>query len=392
MKPVNYQFKILYAIGITFVVMGHCTDGSYAGFGLFTEWFHLYSFHVGLFVFCSGYFYKDASHKNIWAYIWKKIKTFIIPLYVWNALYAVMVYFLAKRGFTIGGEVSLSKLLIEPITSGHQFAYNMGGWFVIPLFMIETFNVIVRKAVDRIVLCKQGNRNCEFFICVFYLLLGIGGNCLAQKGLNTGWWLVLVRMLYLLPFFGIGALYKRVLEKYDTVCSTVYFTVIMSVQLVIILVCGKLPVYIPSWCNAFPEGPVLPIVEGCLGIAFWLRAAKVIEPILGRNKLVLLIADNTFSIMIHQFLGFMFIKTVFALLYRAGWCADFNWEAYKSDIWYHYFPKGMEQSGILYIAAGLFIPIVVQICCSKMRNIGVKQFHNMLKENTSNRGNPYRWH
>lgn len=127
---VNYQFKILYAIGIFFVVMGHCTDGTNAGLGLFTEWFHLYSFHVGLFVFCSGYFYKDVLHKKIGAYVWKKIKALIIPLYAWNVIYAVMVCFLARFGFTIGGEVSLSKLLIEPITSGHQFAYNMGGWFL----------------------------------------------------------------------------------------------------------------------------------------------------------------------------------------------------------------------------------------------------------------------
>lgn len=103
--------------------------------------------------------------------------------------------------------------------------------------------------------------------------------------------------------FGIGTLYKKVLEKYDTVCSTVYFAVIMFAQLTIILVYGKLPVYIPSWCSAFPEGPVLPIVEGCLGIAFWLRIAKIMEPILGHNKLVLIISNNTFAIMIHQFLG-----------------------------------------------------------------------------------------
>ena len=385
MKPVNYQFKILYAIGITFVVMGHCTDGTYAGFGVFTEWFHLYSFHVGLFVFCSGYFYKDTSHKNTWEYIWKKIKTFIIPLYVWNALYAVMVYFLAKRGFTIGGEVSLSKLLIEPITSGHHFAYNMGGWFVIPLFMIEIFNVIVRKFIDLFVDCDHRNKSCEYFICILYLVLGICGNCLAQNGLNTGWWLVLVRMLHLLPFFGIGTIYKRVLEKYDIASNTVYFIGVISIQLVIILVYGKLPAYSQAWCSKFPEGPILPIVEGCLGIAFWLRVAKVAEPILGRNKIVLLIANNTFSIMIHHFLGFMFVKTVFALLYRKGYCADFNWEAYKSDIWYHYFPKGMEQTGILYIAAGLFIPIVVQMCCVKMRTIGAKQFHNMLKVNSLNK-------
>ncbi len=361
-RAINYQFKILYTIGITFVVMGHCTN---AGLGLFTEWFHLYSFHVGLFIFCSGYFYKDSSHKNILPYIWKKTKTFIFPLYIWNVVYAVIIYLLARRGFSIGGEITLDKLLIGPITSGHQFDYNLGGWFIIPLFMIEIFNVIIRKAIDFFIKRKQDKKNYEIFICAFYFALGVIGNHLARKGLNTGWWLVLVRMLHLIPFFGIGTFYKRVLEKYDTICNTVYFAIILFAQLIIILTYGNLPAYSQAWCTKFPEGPVMPIIEGCLGIAFWLRIAKIIEPIAGRNKLVLLISNNTFSIMLHQFLGFMLVKTAFAILYKNGYCADFNWDAYKSDIWYHYFPKGMYQSGIIYIIAGLFIPIVIHISCLK---------------------------
>lgn len=74
----------------------------------------------------------------------------------------------------------------------------------------------------------------------------------------------------------------------------------------------------------------------------------------------------------------MILKTVFALLYKAGYCVDFNWEAYKSDIWYYYFPRGMYQAGILYIIAGLFVPIVVQMLYSQIRSM--KHFHDMLKK------------
>lgn len=363
MEKVNYQFKILYAFGIIFVVMGHSTD---AGLGLFTEWFALYSFHLGLFVFCSGYFYKDASHQNIAAYIWKKIKRLMIPLYAWNAVYAVMVKVLARFGFTIGGEVTWPKLFLEPITSGHQFDYNMGGWFVVPLFMVEIFNVIVRKLLDLCVKDQENKKNYEFFICIFYVGLGIGGNCLAQRGFNTGWWLVLVRMLHLLPFFGIGALYKRILEKYDRIKNTVYFTGIIFLQLIIIFLSGRVPTCSQAWLSRFPEGPVVPIIEGYLGIAFWLRIAKIAEPILRHNKLVLLISNHTFAIMIHQFLGFMFVKTIFAALCKIGYCGNFNMHAYKTDIWYYYFPGELRQTGIFYIIAGLFIPIAVQVFCSKM--------------------------
>lgn len=365
MEKVNYQFKILYAFGILFVIMGHSTD---AGFGLFTEWFALYSFHLGLFVFCSGYFYKDTSHQNMLAYIWKKIKTLMIPLYVWNALYAVMVKILARFGFTIGGEVTWSKLFIEPITSGHQFDYNMGGWFVVPLFMVEIFNVIVRKLLDLYGGDQGDRKNYEIPLCIFYIALGIGGNCLAQRGFNTGWRLVLVRMLHLLPFFGIGTVYNKILEKYDRIGNTVYFTGIIFIQLIIIFLSGRTPTCSQAWLSRFPEGPVIPIIEGCLGIAFWLRIAKIVEPVLGHNKLVLSISNHTYAIMIHQFLGFMFVKTIFAGLHKIGYCADFDLQAYKTDIWYYYFPKELRQTGILYIIAGIFIPIAVQVFCSKMRS------------------------
>lgn len=51
----NYTFKILYCTGIILVVCGHCNNG---GLNLFFDWFPPYGFHLALFVFSSGYFYK----------------------------------------------------------------------------------------------------------------------------------------------------------------------------------------------------------------------------------------------------------------------------------------------------------------------------------------------
>lgn len=59
-KYVDYRFKILYALGMVLVVMGH---GAYPT-SLLTEWFPAYSFHLGLFAFCSGYFYKPKVEET----------------------------------------------------------------------------------------------------------------------------------------------------------------------------------------------------------------------------------------------------------------------------------------------------------------------------------------
>lgn len=69
---INYQFKLLYAIGIVMIVANH-TSGN-GGISLFYELFPAASFEIGLFVFTSGYFYKEKYEENILKYFIKKIK------------------------------------------------------------------------------------------------------------------------------------------------------------------------------------------------------------------------------------------------------------------------------------------------------------------------------
>ena len=71
----DYRFKLLYAIGMIIVVAGHC--GGDGGFSLMYEFFTPYSFHLALFVFCSGYFYKDTSERTVGKYVLKKVKMYI---------------------------------------------------------------------------------------------------------------------------------------------------------------------------------------------------------------------------------------------------------------------------------------------------------------------------
>ena len=83
-KKINYQFKILYFFGILFIVACHC---SYGGISLGYEWFYPGAFHLALFAFGSGYFYKTSSEDHILAYIWKKFKHLMADL---KAVYAAV--------------------------------------------------------------------------------------------------------------------------------------------------------------------------------------------------------------------------------------------------------------------------------------------------------------
>ncbi len=358
-KHIDYRFKLLYAIGMIFIVAGHCNNG---GISLLYDWFHVYGFHLGLFIFCSGYFYSEKSEKDIPKYIVKKIKSLLIPLFIWNIFYGLIVSVSHNFGFTIGGEFNLHNIFIAPLIDGHQFGYNLSGWFVIPLFFTEILNVIFRKVASFF-----SHPIKEYIIFFTYLAIGLFGIYLSNKGYNVNWWLALTRTMVFFPFFGAGIFYKKTLEKHDKLPNILYFSIILAIQLLLILLYGAPLSYTMSW--GVYDGFVRPFIIGYLGIAFWLRVCKILEPILGRNKYVNLIADNTYSIMINHFAGFMIIKLIYALFSKfTSLFANFNIVAFKTDLWYYYTPRNIEQTLILYLIAGIVFPIIVQKLLTLIKN------------------------
>ena len=172
--------------------------------------------------------------------------------------------------------------------------------------------------------------------------------------------LALLRMLYFLPFYGLGIFYRRVLERLDRLPHIPYFALVFLIQYLIILLCGRIPYYTPSRCDDFVEGGIVPFVVGFTAIAFWLRTAKILEPALGRDRFLNTIADSSYSIMVNQYLGFMAVKTGFAL-FRAftSRCRNFDMAEYKSNLAYFYAPGG-RIFYLVYLIAGLLVPILMQ--------------------------------
>ena len=365
---VDYRFKLLYAIGMIMVVAGHCNGG---GISLISDWFPYGGLHLALFVFCSGYFYKKENEDTVVRYIIKKVRTLVVPLYIYTIVYGLLVEVSRIKGFGMGADMTFVNIVIAPITNGHQFIYNMGGWFIAPLFMVETYNVIIRKILKLI-----KNNMSEWIFFVLAIILGIFGNQLACMGYLSNWWLVLVRMLYFVPFYELGILYKNKLEFYDRkIPSFPYISIIFLIKLIIIYYYGHMLSYTPSWCNNFTEGPVMPIVIGYIGIALWMRIANILNPVIGRSIWVNLIADNTYSIMMNQFLGFMIVKTIYAFISRCyrGF-NDFDWISYKNNIWWYYIPKGIGHTMIIYLVAGIAIPIIIQKIINWLKKICYSTF------------------
>lgn len=339
-KNKDYKIVFLYFIGIIIVVLGH--TGS--SISLVFEFFKPYSFHLGLFIFCSGYLFKKENTENISKFIWKKFKKFIIPMYIWHLFYGIIINLLHLKGFTMGGKLTLKNIFIMPLTTGHEFVFSLSLWFVVPLFIIEVVSIIILKVL----------KNREYIFFIIYFLLGILGLTLASKGYNHDWYLLLTKTLYFFPFFGLGYLYKNKLYKYDKINNILYFAICFAIQLIMITLLDNKLSFTAAWMINFPKNPLFAYIVGFNGIFFWFRISRIIENYVKNSKTINYIAERTYPIMVHNVFGMFLVKTIYAVLTKLN-IADhpINWIKYKSDIWYSYLPFGLSQYYITYFVGSI---------------------------------------
>ncbi|WP_374702917.1 acyltransferase family protein [Bacillus sp. T33-2] len=149
----------LKALGIIIVVTGHI-----AGYV-----FPPYSFHMPLFVFIFGYFYKTSHQARIFNYVKKKFKDLVIPYYKWNLFYGILVFILTSINLiTFGQSLSFHSFFVESWLSGHQYLFNLAAWFVLSLFLIQIIYILSGALLN-----KFGISN-EFLLMGIYLVIGLG--------------------------------------------------------------------------------------------------------------------------------------------------------------------------------------------------------------------------
>lgn len=362
-KKTNYQFKILYAIGIIFVVAGHAGANDMI---FWNELIHCAGFYMGMFVFCSGYFYKSENDLHPVKYIVKKVKRLLIPYFLWNTFYGLVMFVLLKSGFSFIDKVSIQDFLLKPLLGEPVFKFNLPSWFVIPLFFTEVYNVLIRWILQRV---SENKKN--ILLLFLNLIIGFIGIHVAMQyepDTVSGVVLFLTRFANFLPFFIFGYIYKMYVEKHDNLSSFWYFFIIVVIELLYILIYGHSPIYLIIRMFNF-ENPVLPYVMGLVGIAFWLRVARLLSPVIGASKKINLIADNTFTIMTNHEFGFFILNTGFFVLTAVlSLPLKFDVDSYKSAVEYIFFLRG-RGFPIVYVIFGICVSLLMNFCVIK-----VKQF------------------
>lgn len=347
----NAAFGVLSALAILMIVAGH------AGYDILTVGglFPYYSFHVPLFMFISGYFYRREEEERPLLYLRKKTKRLLFPYFIWNVVYGVIAWALRTFcGFGFGERISAKTLLLDPFLNGYQFIYNYAAWFVPVLFLVEMMNLCMRIVLKKLKLDREG------LILLGSLAVGIIVVQLAIGGHVWGIYKTPGRILFLYPCFQMGQFYKDKLESRDTLGNVPYFALVLGVQLLLHLCCNVLA-YSSVWCTGFANGPVIPYVTAVSGIAFWLRVSKILAPLAGEGGVLRYLGKNTYAVMMHHVMAFMLVKMVLAgIAAHTGFLADFDFVRFYGDIDYYYTVKGSEAFYMVYLAAGVLLPLSLQ--------------------------------
>lgn len=365
----NLAFRYLYGFAILFVLLSHCDGG---GVEMLSNWMHFGAFHLGIFVFGSGYFFREEKLLNPRLYLWNKVKRLLIPLWCWNLFYGLLLTLLHGLNFTFGEPLTLRGILLFPLNSENLYVLNMGSWFIFPFFCVQILygagklllNLLGRpKVTDRI-------------LQALFVTAGFAGVYFAGHGYHEYALYPVFRILYFMPFYAFGMLYRDFLEKYlSKVPAALYFGTCLLISLMLNARFGKAVYVIPSSCD-YPFGMWATYLAGAVGILFWLRVSTVLADF-GKECIPLLVLGrSTWDIMFHQFAGIMAVKAVFAVTGRIfGIFRDFDPAAFSGDIWYLYRPGGMKEFALLYVLGAIGISLGVKALLEK----GRKQWEKAVK-------------
>ena len=321
-----------------------------------------------LFAFGSGYFFK--YHGGILSDLIARAKRLLIPLYLWNIIYGVGAAFLRRFGeFQAGQPLSLYTIFLAPITDGEHFAWNLGSWFLFPLFLSQTIYSLIRRAEKY----WKHNEWITFIICLF---LGCTAAQICYLNRQDLLPLFFLRTLILLPGYAGGQLYRRCLEHRDHMPTIPYLILFLTLRALLCVRYENLA-YLISTCTYFVCDPFGVYFGAFLAIAFYLRIARVTAPLLAKSKLALYASRHTFDIMMHHFMGFFALNCFFLILNILGiGAADFSVKTFRFNYYYNYAPQNRSEWNILYVLAGILFPLVIAWGTDQVRLLFKKRKHN----------------
>ena len=392
-KTFNYQMCIFSAIAMMMVILGHIKNDSTA-MATFCGWFPYYSVHLPMFLFVSGYFFRDSGYSkkaavagpssSKWnfsdllteflAFFIKKAKNLLLPYFIINGIYLLFNSLMVEWGFTYVKAFSLYEWLVRPWLRFYVIDLASPCWYLIAIFIAEIYFYILRKIFGLLIRLKM--RRAEAFSEFLLLLLTLAAGIFIVYKINTGHVSecaqVYLRSVLMLFFMQLGVVYRKYLNILEKIPAVLYFAAIAALQFILIVILHNDPLDPWLYCITYFDDLGLNFfIAGSLGILLWLRISAIIASIPKKSRTLIFIGQNTKYIMAFHLSGFFMLNYIFYFLHSQGIGGDFlsafNPSAFKGYLYYNCCTE--VRMVIFYFAAGLLWAMLVSKLILMVKNM-----------------------
>jgi len=347
-REIKYM-NIAKALGIVAVVIGH--SGS-----PITHF--IYQWHMALFYFISGYFYKDKYSKDPILLIKKRVKSLYLPyikygllfLFLHNLFFRLNIYS-DKVGYLdkvshLYTKTEFLKNILSTFAFGTREQLLGVFWFIVSLFTVNILFCFISFFIERYY--KEKNEITKESIRFIIILV-----CFTIGNLATFYNIKLYRFidtsLVALSIYYLGYLYKRY-EKIITM--KLYYTLIALILLLLNSLYGSINVGLNIYLC-----PTFFLINSLTGIYIIIYCSKFLVSRLKSLNILEYIGENTLTIMALHFLSFKLINLLQIKYYNLP-----NYMLAKFPV--------INDNGLWWVAysiCGVFIPVGLQFIINKIK-------------------------
>ncbi|VVD27227.1 acyltransferase family protein [Paraburkholderia dioscoreae] len=337
---------VLRGLGIITVVAGHAWSGT--GLPPFSP----YSFHMPLFFFLSGLFFREERIEAPIAFVLKNARTLLLPTTIFFLVYALFCQLIRAAGFVnLWQPFSISNVLFNQFGNAAAYGFTAPYWFIPCLFFVRVYFGLVHTRLNALLAGMARGREVvlQIFWALIYLL-GAGFAVHASRhmyfeGRVTTSEIVVLRIIFAAFFYYAGYLAAR--WKATRFLPNVLLLVALYIVQQQLWATGKT---LDFWMQVMKfEHPVLPIVTSLTGIAFMYGVAGIISNNQISKKILAFIGENGLPIVFHQLLAFFLVNAVLCGLGAIN----------PADVKNNYFQWHTEHMWYVYVLAGIAVPIAL---------------------------------